>query len=104
MWKEFWKEASTPSSRGEGPHIWAALAAGHFLIGSSLGASLPINALWIAIIYWVAKEAFDLWRGGRFLDGVIDAGFVFVGALTMPLIAIVTIALGIQFYSTVRSL
>ena len=81
-----WRELNTPSGQ-IGPLAAAynrgAQAAWHMLLGAAvawpMGDHQWIYGLLVAGLYWAAKEAGDLRRGGRFWDGLEDAACVYLG-------------------------
>lgn len=87
---EIWRVLRAPEA-GRTWFEWALLAIGHAMLGALLAEIarhvVPAapgdagRALVLAAAYFVAKEIPDLWRGGRIGDGVVDAGFVCLGAL-----------------------
>lgn len=96
-------EILTPSGQ-TGPKAQAYQRAVEAIGHALLGACVPALALWLAGdwwtaaaaylvialrvglagLYWLAKEAGDLRRGGRLADGLTDTGMVWVGTLYGP--------------------
>jgi hypothetical protein len=82
-----WAELRTPTGAA-GPLSAAYARAmggiGHAVAGACVAVLAPVDPLilWgaLVVVYWLAKEANDLRRGGRFWDGVEDALMVGLGA------------------------
>lgn len=87
----------TPSSEIEDDYTFFLVAFGHLGFGAAL-CQLTGWVLPIPVLYWVLKERRDLRLGGSFWDGIIDAGFVGVGAAafmaSLPIWAWFIIAVG----------
>lgn len=107
-WRNFWAEVRLPEV-GTSSYRWAAIAAGHLVIGQAFASVLVLIGLsWWAIpvtlgVYWLGKEIDDLGRGGNLLDSLIDSGFVVLGAVcalepAFSPLAIFAIAGGIGFF------
>lgn len=87
--RDLWDELMQPAGREQTPAARLGTAAGHVVLGAAAG--LPFAALFSAvgaavvvlILYWALKEWRDLRAGGGWRDGVIDAGFVGLGALAL---------------------
>ena len=85
-------EINTPSGQ-VGPLSQAygrgAGAAWHMLLGAVVAIPMGdlkwLYGLGVAVLYWIAKEAGDLRRGGRFWDGIEDAACVYLGTFCGPL-------------------
>jgi hypothetical protein len=84
--RSIWCEIVQPSKPDEPAYYVMLIAVGHALLGASL-APLDIAAWFAAgrfaipVIYWALKEWGDLRRGGSILDGLVDTGFVALGAI-----------------------
>ncbi|MDO5643693.1 MAG: hypothetical protein Q4G26_15075 [Paracoccus sp. (in: a-proteobacteria)] len=87
----------------ESGYLWALIGLGHVMLGAMLqgllGAAGAAARLGLAIGYWLIKERADLRRGGSLRDGLIDAGFVGVGAFYTgerwwPVAVMASVALG----------
>ena len=84
-------ELATPSGQ-VGPldlaYRRAVIGIGHAMLGAALVAALPGYGwplgLALGVLYWLAKERGDLWRGGDIKDGLEDAVMVSLGAWYGP--------------------
>lgn len=98
-WRALVSDLLTPSGPDESAYQWLLIAVGHAVAGAALAALLPAQVPWplLPIGYWLGKEVADLRRGGRLLDGLVDAGFVglgtFYGAAWWP-VAVLAAATG----------
>lgn len=86
--RALWADILTPSTRDETPYMTAVIFIAHATLGaglSGLGLVGPLGgAAGVAVLYFLLKERRDLARGGGFLDSLIDAGGVALGALYGP--------------------
>ncbi len=81
-------ELLRPSTLNAGPlnaaYTRAVIGIAHAMLGAAL---VPLAGPWIMVIpltYWLAKESFDLKRGGGLLDGLEDTLMVWLGAFYGP--------------------
>lgn len=76
------RELLTPGT-GD-PYTRGVIGIAHAMLGAALGSAFGAAgiaaAFAIGAAYWFAKERRDLKRGGAWLDGLEDAGFVTLGA------------------------
>ena len=85
----------------------------HAVLGADLGAlantaglaavSAGLLRLSLGAVYWLVKERGDLRRGGGVVDGLVDAGFVSLGALYpgpawWPWAVTAAVAAGVMIY------
>ncbi len=82
-WRAILSEMLTPSQANESAYLWMLIAVGHAVAGAALATAMPgfVPMLSIPIGYWLIKEVHDLWRGGGWLDSIVDAAFVGLGVL-----------------------
>ena len=90
MLADIWRVLATPTT-GRTWYEWATIAMAHAVLGADLGAladtaglaavSAGLLRLSLGAVYWLIKERGDLRRGGTVADGLVDAGFVALGAL-----------------------
>lgn len=97
VFKDIWNDVKQPSSDDESAYHFALIGIAHFVLGAALACVFPA---WFAIIgYTITKEIPDhIYRDGSLVDGMIDVGFVGLGAITFammywPLICLMTVAL-----------
>lgn len=67
------------------PYVRGVIAIAHALVGAAGAATFGLYgsaaAIFVGLVYWIAKERGDLRRGGAWRDGVEDTLFVAMGAL-----------------------
>ena len=84
--RALWRGIATPSSASEDAYSFTVIALAHVLLGAGLAALTGAPAWQIAAAYALLKEGVDLWRGASWLDALLDALFMALGALyTGPL-------------------
>lgn len=91
FWAAFLDELGRPSNAPPGPldgaYRRAVTGIAHMTLGAALASLAPAEvAIWGAVarlaivaVYWIAKEARDLRRGGTLADGIEDAACVALG-------------------------
>ena len=123
-WTRFWEDVMTPT--GGDSYEWGLLFAGHFALGTVLGAifttlylpffmltGISISPLWLFSMplgYWLIKEVL---LDGVLGDGFVDGIAVFFGTLLIYTVVIeasfislisILIATGICIYGTLNRL
>ena len=93
-WSELFDELMTPSASDETPYERLVIALAHVILGAALASVLPV---WLVIVIYVLKEAWDVSRGGSARDSLWDTAAVVLGTFYGPAwwpIAAIILALG----------
>lgn len=78
MWRDLALGFLSPSPPGQTPEQAIVRGLAHAVMGGLLSVWPPL------IAGYVAKEAWDAWRGGSLVDGGFDLAFVALGLVCLP--------------------